>query len=339
MKTCSKCKQLKNLSEFYKLAQSRDGHRPDCRFCVKVRVVKPFVPDGHKRCSKCEEVKVITDFHKHKSSSDGYFSRCKLCRVTRKPETYVRTITKDKASCSRCREMKPFDQFHKLKGRAVEIVANCKSCVAVKGKLEATKITIQIPVEPQYCKGCGQFKDFSKFHKSSRRKTGITTLCKICRNERNVKAGNRGIPDDSELHGEVVGYNRGCRCPLCITAHSIYQKNVRANYSPERKRRYYEASKPSLSASGARRRMRTLTAMTPLDIKKSKAHRRRIKNNPCYYCGIRIDNMHVEHVYPLVRGGTDHWWNLVMSCQPCNNEKYMKTGKEYEQFRKVLYSN
>lgn len=33
MKTCTKCKEVKELSEFFKDKHKSDGHRPDCKVC------------------------------------------------------------------------------------------------------------------------------------------------------------------------------------------------------------------------------------------------------------------------------------------------------------------
>lgn len=37
MKRCSKCGELKPLTEFYKAKGCRDGHRPDCKACFAAR--------------------------------------------------------------------------------------------------------------------------------------------------------------------------------------------------------------------------------------------------------------------------------------------------------------
>jgi 5-methylcytosine-specific restriction protein A len=37
-------------------------------------------------------------------------------------------------------------------------------------------------------------------------------------------------------------------------------------------------------------------------------------------CGER-ENLTIDHVIPLARGGTDHEDNLQLLCQPCNGEK------------------
>ena len=30
--------------------------------------------------------------------------------------------------------------------------------------------------------------------------------------------------------------------------------------------------------------------------------------------------------FPIAKGGTDHWWNLVRSCGPCNRRKHAYCG-------------
>ena len=40
----------------------------------------------------------------------------------------------------------------------------------------------------------------------------------------------------------------------------------------------------------------------------------------CYYCGHR-DNLTVDHLVPLVRGGPDEADNLIWACRSCNSSK------------------
>jgi hypothetical protein len=52
----------------------------------------------------------------------------------------------------------------------------------------------------------------------------------------------------------------------------------------------------------------------------------------CHYCSTTLDlrgDWHVEHMVPLVRGGSDHISNLVASCPPCNLKKGTKTAEEF----------
>ena len=45
----------------------------------------------------------------------------------------------------------------------------------------------------------------------------------------------------------------------------------------------------------------------------SVCYRLAIRNDPCFYCG-SPETAHVDHFFPLAKGGTDHWWNLVRAC-------------------------
>ena len=55
----------------------------------------------------------------------------------------------------------------------------------------------------------------------------------------------------------------------------------------------------------------------------------------CAYCGKQIpyEEMQVDHVQPIYRGGTNDVDNLLPSCHPCN---FYKDSMELEEFRKRL---
>lgn len=71
-------------------------------------------------------------------------------------------------------------------------------------------------------------------------------------------------------------------------------------------------------------------------------------DNRCSYCGIRyqeiryyddapswcggprwVANLHIDHVVPKRRGGTDDPSNLVAACADCNLAKYNRTPLEW----------
>lgn len=56
----------------------------------------------------------------------------------------------------------------------------------------------------------------------------------------------------------------------------------------------------------------------------------------CAYCGQKIDTiqeMRVDHVYPLRKGGEDSISNYKPACQRCN---YYKSTFDLEQFRELV---
>lgn len=59
---------------------------------------------------------------------------------------------------------------------------------------------------------------------------------------------------------------------------------------------------------------------------------KRVQNNKCFYCEkslLQNGKTHIEHLIPISRGGTNHWQNIVISCQSCNNQKKTLTLLEF----------
>ena len=54
----------------------------------------------------------------------------------------------------------------------------------------------------------------------------------------------------------------------------------------------------------------------------------------CGYCGETPKQMHIDHIVPKARGGTDELSNLMPACASCNN---FKMSFSVEQFRTELY--
>lgn len=60
--------------------------------------------------------------------------------------------------------------------------------------------------------------------------------------------------------------------------------------------------------------------------------------NVCAYCGNKFhpNEMTVDHILPVVRGGTNSWRNCISACKKCNNRKSDKTPEEAGMFLKYL---
>jgi hypothetical protein len=50
----------------------------------------------------------------------------------------------------------------------------------------------------------------------------------------------------------------------------------------------------------------------------------------CQYCGEVDGEMHIDHIYPVCRGGSDEPENLTIACAPCNLSKGGKTLDEWK---------
>jgi len=95
-KKCNKCKIEKEVTEFSKDKQKKDGYRPSCKMCQKKKYKKPtsesreslrkiglkFLKDNpnyKKTCSECKEILETSQFVCNYKSPDGLGYSCKPC--------------------------------------------------------------------------------------------------------------------------------------------------------------------------------------------------------------------------------------------------------------------
>ena len=60
----------------------------------------------------------------------------------------------------------------------------------------------------------------------------------------------------------------------------------------------------------------------------------RVQKGKCYYCGQMVgrENLTMDHVVPLIRGGKSSKGNLVAACKECNNKKKYLLPLEWEEY-------
>ncbi|MCP4575434.1 MAG: HNH endonuclease [Deltaproteobacteria bacterium] len=84
------------------------------------------------------------------------------------------------------------------------------------------------------------------------------------------------------------------------------------------------------------------------DIRKEKEKARRLRrthwwnnklqNGVCYYCNCKVgrEQLTMDHVVPLSRGGKSKKGNIVASCKECNNKKKYLLPVEWEEYLRTL---
>lgn len=110
-----------------------------------------------------------------------------------------------------------------------------------------------------------------------------------------------------------------------------YSRQYREVYAIEHRaatRAWNAANPEARQAAHARRRRRVAADMDNLDRLLSALYRRAISRDPCFYCGSPV-TAHTDHFFPLAKGGTDHWFNLVRACQRCNLRKQVLCGTAF----------
>jgi 5-methylcytosine-specific restriction endonuclease McrA len=58
----------------------------------------------------------------------------------------------------------------------------------------------------------------------------------------------------------------------------------------------------------------------------------------CTYCGSK-KQIEADHIFPLCRGGSNAFSNLVAACKPCNLSKGAKTFKEWRLVSSTVFDN
>lgn len=64
----------------------------------------------------------------------------------------------------------------------------------------------------------------------------------------------------------------------------------------------------------------------------------RIQEGKCHYCGRSVgrENLTMDHVVPLIRGGKSRKGNIVAACKECNNQKKYMLPLEWDAYLKNL---
>ncbi|MBW2027953.1 MAG: HNH endonuclease [Deltaproteobacteria bacterium] len=88
--------------------------------------------------------------------------------------------------------------------------------------------------------------------------------------------------------------------------------------------------------------------ISPQDIRREKEKARRLRQSSwwmrkiqkglCHYCNrfVGRENLTMDHVLPLSRGGKSKKGNIVPACKACNNKKKYFLPVEWEEYLKLL---
>ena len=206
------------------------------------------------------------------------------------------------------------------------------------------------------CTGCKKEKPLEEFTKNRKAPDGKKHRCKVCvrayhaehyaknkeaiairqkpyRKERyvnNKEKDNAQSRAYYEAHSEEIKARKKKEYEANKEHFRSYQNQWRQDnieHIRQREKEYRTRRPDVIKAVKAVRR--SGTALTDLARKKTALYRHVIKDLPCYYCG--SDGAEDDHYYPLARGGTDHWFNLVRACKSCNSSKGSKLASEWVQ--------
>lgn len=97
----------------------------------------------------------------------------------------------------------------------------------------------------------------------------------------------------------------------------------------ERAKRWYAENRARGKANARRRKARLKSAVGDHTLD-DLAEILKIQDNKCRYCSATLgSSVHIDHIVPLIRGGSNWPWNIAITCPPCNRSKHAKTPEEW----------
>lgn len=162
------------------------------------------------------------------------------------------------------------------------------------------------------CTKCGQIQPFNQFYKHATNADGLFSWCKLC--HKIIKRISR--------HKNMAHYNQRARENYAKNAERYRASAVLYRASNPEKvaatfKKWAQANPEKQRERGARRRARREQNGVYLVTNKE---RKRFYSSPCFYCGSH-EQIQIDHVIPIARGGRHSIGNLVAACFKCNNQK------------------
>ena len=255
-----------------------------------------------KTCTKCVATKPLEDFYTKSA-------QCKSCR-----RAHQRIIDPPKGPkygpyakpgykfCNKCKCQFLLSNFNKGQGK-------CKPCQYEYLRARNPRKTPVPRNGYKYCAGCKLELLYENFNNQKMRSAGqklpYGSYCKKCKKEQG----------------------------------SIYLEKNRERLL-EKSRAYYDANKEKCNeatklsqrrnrAAGHKRKLRRRGLESLDKYLVTNKEFNKVKSSACFACG-SIENITVDHIIPLVRGGGHKIGNLMSLCQRCNSSKNKLTYTEWK---------
>ena len=76
-------------------------------------------------------------------------------------------------------------------------------------------------------------------------------------------------------------------------------------------------------------------------LRKTRWWKQRLSRGTCYYCGRRFspNELTMDHIIPMIRGGRSTKNNIATACKDCNNKKKHMLPMEWEEYLTNLSKN
>jgi 5-methylcytosine-specific restriction endonuclease McrA len=173
------------------------------------------------------------------------------------------------------------------------------------------------------CQKCGQEKPRAAFYRDKQRKDGIATRCRSCdskrskhyyrlnREERLARHRRWQKANPDKWYAAVRSWARRNRDKTRRASNACNKRRYHANPVVGRAK--------SLAAYGRRRALKAAVEVGEIDYERI----RRRDRMRCHMCRLKVseEQLHFDHVIPLVAGGAHTESNIAVSHAQCNLSK------------------
>ena len=141
--------------------------------------------------------------------------------------------------------------------------------------------------------------------------------CSICKKQKNVIAFYK----DARLKSGLAS-----RCKECSAALAKVWFANNAEKAKASNKAWQINNREKYRNNEQKRRARKQASGEYLVLEKEM---KRLYRQKCFYCGAN-DQITVDHIIPISRGGRHSIGNLLPACKPCNQSKHKKTITEWK---------
>jgi 5-methylcytosine-specific restriction endonuclease McrA len=175
--------------------------------------------------------------------------------------------------------------------------------------------------EYKACSRCKQTKPINQFGIHRKTSDGHYSQCLICHRQ---ARGEQRIRRAAKIKLEQkANYQKNRDKRIAYANARIYQDPERSKrYNAISKKRNHLAVAANTRRRNARRKFNGVYAITKKELE-------RLNRGPCFYCG-STQQITIDHVVAIARGGVDGIGNLVPACKSCNSQKRELTIMEWK---------
>jgi 5-methylcytosine-specific restriction endonuclease McrA len=176
-------------------------------------------------------------------------------------------------------------------------------------------------MESKKCSKCGQEKRVTEFHKQSKTKDGYNVWCKAC-----VREYQQDLKVKEKRRISAYLWSVKNKDKLRDYSQSTHGKEVKRKAQSK----YLKTYKGKTANKRRKHKRRAIMENAGTFTNEEWQDRLLEYNYCCAYCykPFPVDELTIDHMQPLSRGGTNTIDNLVPACISCNSRKLDKTPLE-----------